>query len=84
MSSGSKKKEPRYARLSEAKASHSQRMWAEVSFSAPKKSITHNTMHTGILILIYVRHDLLHASVKYVAIFRELKKTKDECIENLY
>ena len=29
MSSGSKKKQPRYARLSEAKASHSQRMWAE-------------------------------------------------------
>ena len=35
MSSGSKKKEPRYACLSEAKASHSQRMWAEVSSSAP-------------------------------------------------
>jgi hypothetical protein len=35
MSSGSKKKEPRYARMSEAKASHSQRMWAEVSSSAP-------------------------------------------------
>ena len=34
-SSGSKKKEPRYARLSEAKASHSQRMWAEVWSSAP-------------------------------------------------
>jgi hypothetical protein len=34
MSSGSKKKEPRYKRLSEAKASHSQRMWAEVSFPA--------------------------------------------------
>jgi len=33
MSSGSKK-EPRYACLSEAKASHSQRMWAEVSSSA--------------------------------------------------
>jgi hypothetical protein len=31
MSSGSKKKEPRYACLSEAKASHSKRMWAEVS-----------------------------------------------------
>jgi len=30
MSSGSKKKEPRYACLSEVKASHSQRMWAEV------------------------------------------------------
>jgi hypothetical protein len=34
MSSGSKK-EPRYACLSEAKTSHSQRMWAEVSFVAP-------------------------------------------------
>jgi len=35
VSSGSKKKEPRYACLSEAKASHSGRMWAEVSSSAP-------------------------------------------------
>jgi len=34
MSTGSKK-EPRYACLSEAKASHSQRMWAEVSSSTP-------------------------------------------------
>jgi hypothetical protein len=31
ISSGSKKKEPRCTCLSEAKASHSQRMWAEVS-----------------------------------------------------
>ena len=35
MSSGSKKKEPRCACLSEAKASHWQKMWAEVSSSAP-------------------------------------------------
>ena len=35
MSSGSKKKEPRYPYLCETKASHSQRMWAEVSSSAP-------------------------------------------------
>ena len=35
MSSGSKKKETRYACLSEAKVSHSQRMWAEVFSSAP-------------------------------------------------
>jgi len=35
MSSGSKKKAPRYACVSEAKAWHSQRMWAEVPFSAP-------------------------------------------------
>ena len=34
MSSGSKEKDPRYTYLSEAKASHSQRMWAEVSSSA--------------------------------------------------
>jgi len=33
MSSGSKKKEPRYVLLSEAKASHSHKMWAEVSSS---------------------------------------------------
>jgi hypothetical protein len=30
MSSGSKKKEPRYTCLSEVTASHSQKMWAEV------------------------------------------------------
>jgi hypothetical protein len=35
MSSGSKKKEPRYACLVEARASHWQRMWAEVSSSTP-------------------------------------------------
>ena len=35
MSSGSKKEEPRYPCLGEAKASHSQRMWAEVSSFAP-------------------------------------------------
>ena len=35
MSSGSKKKEPRYTCLNEAKASHSERVCAEVSFSAP-------------------------------------------------
>jgi len=35
MSSGSKKKEPRYTCLNEAKVSHSQRMWTEVSSSAP-------------------------------------------------
>jgi hypothetical protein len=35
ISSGSKKKEPRYACLSKAKASHSQRMWAEVSSFTP-------------------------------------------------
>jgi len=35
MSSGSKKKEPRYVYLSKAKASHSHRMWTEVSSSLP-------------------------------------------------
>jgi hypothetical protein len=35
ISSGSKKKEPRYICLSEAKASHLKRIWAEVSSSAP-------------------------------------------------
>ena len=35
MSPSSKKKEPRYARLSEANASHSLRMWVEVSSSTP-------------------------------------------------
>ena len=35
MSSGSKKKAPRYTCMGEAKASHSQRMWAGLSSSAP-------------------------------------------------
>jgi hypothetical protein len=35
ISSGSEKKEPRYTCLSEAKASHSQRIWDEVTSSAP-------------------------------------------------
>jgi hypothetical protein len=35
ISSGSKKKEPRYVCLSEANASRSHRMWTEVSFSVP-------------------------------------------------
>ena len=42
MSSGSKKKKPRYACLSKAKASHSQRMWAEVPSSAP------HLLHSGL------------------------------------
>jgi len=42
MSSGSNKKEPRYTCLSEAKASHSHRMWAEVSSSAP------HLLHSGL------------------------------------
>jgi hypothetical protein len=42
MSSGTKKKEPRYTCLSETKASHSQRMWAEVSSSAP------HLLHSGL------------------------------------
>ena len=42
MSSGSRNKKPRYACLSEAKASHSQRMWAEVSSSAP------HLLHSGL------------------------------------
>jgi hypothetical protein len=36
MSSGSKKKEPRCTYLIDAKASHRQRMWAEVSSSVVK------------------------------------------------
>jgi len=42
MSSGSKKKWPRYTCLSKAKASHSQRTWAEVSSSAP------HLLHSGL------------------------------------
>ena len=44
ISSGSKKKEPRYTSLSEAKASHSQRVWAEVSSSAS------HFLHKGLLV----------------------------------
>jgi hypothetical protein len=42
ISSGCKKKEPRCMCLSEAKASHSQRMWAEVSFFTP------HFLHSGL------------------------------------
>jgi hypothetical protein len=42
MSAGSKKKEPRYACLSEAKTSRSQKLWAEVSSSAP------HLLHNGL------------------------------------
>jgi len=47
MSSGSKKKEPRYTYLTEAKVSHSQRMWAEVSSSAPH--LLHNGLSDSLL-----------------------------------
>jgi len=43
-SSGSEKKEPRYACLSEAKASHSHRKWTEVS-----SSVTH-FLQVGLLL----------------------------------
>jgi hypothetical protein len=42
MPSGSKQKERRYTCLSEAEASHSQRMWVEVSSSAPH--LLHNEL----------------------------------------
>jgi len=45
MSSGAKKKEPRYACLNEAKASHSQRMWAEVSSFIPH--LPHNGLSSS-------------------------------------
>jgi hypothetical protein len=44
MCSRSKKREARYTFLSEAKASHSQRMWAEVSYSAS------HLLHKGLLV----------------------------------
>ena len=43
-SSCSKKKEPTYACLSEAKASHSHKMWTEVSSSVP------HFLHVGLLL----------------------------------
>ena len=42
ISSGSKQKEPRYTCLSEAKASHSYRMWTEISSSTP------HLLHSGL------------------------------------
>jgi hypothetical protein len=42
MSSGSKEEEPRYTCLCEAKVSHSQRMWEEVSSCAP------HLLHSGV------------------------------------
>jgi len=42
--SGSKKREPKYACLSETKASHSHGMWSEVSSSAP------HLLHKGLLV----------------------------------
>jgi hypothetical protein len=42
MSSGSKRKEPRYTCLSKAKSSHSQRMWADILFSPP------HLLHNGL------------------------------------
>jgi len=44
LSTGSKKKEPRYICQCEAKASHSQRMWAKVSSSTP------HLLHKGLLV----------------------------------
>jgi len=44
MSSGSKEKEPRCTCLSEAKASHSQRLWAKVLSSAPQ------LLHKGLMV----------------------------------
>jgi hypothetical protein len=44
ISSGSKKKDPRYLRLSAVKVSHSHRMWAEVS------SLNPHFLHSGLSI----------------------------------
>jgi len=44
ISSGSKKKDPKYACLSEAKGLHSYRTWAELSSSAS------HLLHDGILV----------------------------------
>ena len=44
ISSGSKQKKPRYARPSEAKVSHSHKMWNEVSSSVP------HLLHVGLFV----------------------------------
>jgi hypothetical protein len=49
---GSRKMKPRYACLSEAKTSHWQRMWAEVSSSAPH--LLHNGLSVGPIKCIYL------------------------------
>jgi hypothetical protein len=53
MSCGSKTKEPRCTSLSEAKATHTQRMWAEVSSSASQ------LLHKGLLVSPINRRCLL-------------------------
>jgi hypothetical protein len=68
MSSGSKKKESRYTCLSEAKASHSQRMWAEVS-STLKSDKTHCAKNAEFLNVAtgdaYSNHCALNAYISY-------------------
>ena len=55
ISSGSKKKEPRCACLSEAKASHSHKMWIEVSSSVP------HFLQVGLLLSTIIYKCLLKA-----------------------
>ena len=55
ISSGSKKKERRYTYLSEVKTSHSQRMWAEISSSAPhllRKGLLFSPIKWGCLLRV--------------------------------
>jgi len=60
ISSGSKKKEPRCVCLSEAKASHSHKMWTEVSSSVP------HFLQVGVLLssIIYMSSQAVMASKK--------------------
>jgi hypothetical protein len=65
--SGSKKKEPRCACLIEAKTSHRQRMWAEVSSSAPHflLAVSHTKWSSAQLsetILVTSQHSALNTT----------------------
>ena len=58
ISSGSKKKEPTCACLSEARASHLHKMWTEVSSSVPhilQVGLLLNTITYGCLISVYCK-----------------------------
>jgi len=56
MSSGSKKEEPSYVCLGEAKASHSHKMWNEVSSSVPQ----------------FLQVELLHITIIYRCLLKVL------------
>jgi hypothetical protein len=65
MSSRSKKKEPRYVYLSEAKASHPHKMWTEVSSSVP------HFLQVGLLVSMHHGQVMVVAWRKFGNILRK-------------